>query len=63
MKSEIKINNELFNSEVNSKRIEKEQSYSSINPNEIKDIETIVALLEKLNKDIITNYELRITEK
>ena len=63
MKSEIKINNELFNSEVNSKRIEKEHSYSSINPNEIKDIETIVALLEKLNKEIITNYELRITEK
>jgi hypothetical protein len=50
MKSEIKINNELFNSEVNSKRIEKEQSYSSINPNEIKDIETIVDLLEKLNE-------------
>ena len=56
MKSEIKINNELFNSEVNSKRIEKEQSYSSINPNEIKDIETIVDLLEKLN-------ELRIEVK
>jgi hypothetical protein len=56
MKSEIKINNELFNSEVNTKRIEKEQSYSSINPNEIKDIETIVALLEKLN-------ELRIEVK
>ena len=50
MKSEIKINNELFNSEVNSKRIQKEQSYSSINPNEIKDIETIVDLLEKLNE-------------
>ena len=56
MKSEIKINNELFNSEVNSKRIEKEQSNSSINPNEIKDIETIVDLLEKLN-------ELRIEVK
>ena len=56
MKSEIKINNELFNSEVNSKRIQKEQSYSSINPNEIKDIETIVDLLEKLN-------ELRIEVK
>ena len=56
MKYEIKINNELFNSEVNSKRIEKEQSYSSINPNEIKDIETIVDLLEKLN-------ELRIEVK
>ena len=56
MKTEIKINNELFNSEAYSKRIEKEQSYSSINPNEIKDIESIVVLLEKLN-------ELRIESK
>jgi hypothetical protein len=56
MKSEIKINIELFNSEINSKRIEKEQNCSSINPNEIKDIETIVELLEKLN-------ELRIEVK
>jgi hypothetical protein len=51
MKSEIKINNELFNSKVNSKRIEKKQSYSSINPSEIKDIEKIVVLLEKLNEE------------
>lgn len=58
MKSEIKINNELFYSEFNSIRHEKEHSYSSINPNEIKDIETIVGLLEKLNekKLRITNY-------
>jgi hypothetical protein len=58
MKSDIKINNKLFNSEVNSKRIEKEQNYSSINPNEIKDIETIVNLLDKLNEE-----KLRITDK
>ena len=56
MKSEIKIHDELFISEFNLKQIEKGQSYSSINPNEIKDIETIVKLLEKLN-------ELRIESK
>jgi len=56
MKSGIKIHDELIISEFNSKRIEKEQSYSSINPNEIKDIESIVDLLDKLN-------ELRIESK
>lgn len=58
MKSGIKIHDELIISEINSKRIEKEQSYSSINPNEIKDIEKIVILLEKLNEEKlrITNY-------
>ena len=56
MKSEIKIHDELFISEFNLQQIEKEQFYSSINPNEIKDIETIVKLLEKLN-------ELRIESK
>ena len=56
MKSEIKIHDELIISEFNSKQIEKERSYSSINPNEIKDIESIVVLLEKLN-------ELRIESK
>ena len=56
MKSEIKIHNELIISEINSKRIEKKQPYSSINPNEIKDIESIIVLLEKLN-------ELRIEVK
>ena len=56
MKSEIKIHDELFISEFNLKQIEKEQFYSSINSNEIKDIESIVMLLEKLN-------ELRIESK
>jgi hypothetical protein len=51
MKSEIKIHDELIISEINSKHIEMEQSYYSINPNEIKDIETIVVLLEKLNEE------------
>ena len=51
MKSEIKIHDELIFSELYSKRIEKEQSYFSINPNEIKDIEKIVVLLEKLNEE------------
>ena len=58
MKSGIKIHDELIISEINSKRIEKEQSYSPINPNKIKDIEKIVILLEKLNEEKlrITNY-------
>ena len=56
MKSEIKIHDELIISEFNLKQIEKEQFYSSINSNEIKDIESIVMLLEKLN-------ELRIESK
>ncbi len=55
MKSEIKINNELFNSQINLTQLHKEQSYPSINQNEIKDIEAIVELLEKLNDKIITN--------
>jgi hypothetical protein len=50
MKSEIKINKDLFNSEMNSNHISKEKTSSSINSNEIKDIEKIVVLLEKLNK-------------
>jgi hypothetical protein len=56
MKSEIKIHDELIISEFNSIRHEKEHSNSSINSNEIKDIESIVMLLEKLN-------ELRIESK
>jgi len=50
MKSEIKINKDLFNSEMNSNHISKEKTSLSINSNEIKDIEKIVVLLEKLNK-------------
>ena len=50
MKSEIKINKDLFNSEMNSIRISKEQTSSSLNSNEIKDIEKIVLLLEKLKE-------------
>ena len=56
MKSEIKINKDLFNSEINSNHISKEKSSSSLNSNEIKEIEKIVVLLEKLNENIITNY-------
>ena len=51
MKSEIKIHDELFISEFNSIRHEKEHSNSSIKLNEIKDIESIVVLLEKLNEE------------
>lgn len=58
MKSEIKINKDLFNSEVNSNHTVKEKSFSSINSNEIKDIEKIVMLLEKLNEE-----KLRIIDK
>jgi len=50
MKSEIKINKDLFNSEMNSNHISKEKTSLSINSNEIKDIEKIVVLLEKFNK-------------
>jgi len=50
MKSEIKINDELYISEFNSIRLEKEQTSSSLNSNEIKDIAKIVLLLEKLNE-------------
>jgi len=57
MKSDIKINKDLFNSEVNSNHISKEKSSSSLNSDEIKEIEKIVVLLEKLNENIITNYE------
>ena len=60
MKSEIKIHDELFISEFNAIRHEKEHSNSSINSNEIEDIEKIVMLLEKLNEEKITNYELQI---
>jgi len=56
MKSEIKINKDLFSSEMNSNYITKEKNASFINLNEIKDIEKIVVLLEKLNEEIITNY-------
>ena len=56
MKSEIKINKDLFNSEVNSNNISKEKSSSSLNSQEIIEIEKIVVLLEKLNENIITNY-------
>ncbi len=56
MKSEIKINKDLFNSEINSNHISKEKSSSSLNSQEIKEIEKIVVLLEKLNENIITNY-------
>ena len=55
MKSEIKINKDLFNSEVNSNNISKEKSSSSLNSQEIIEIEKIVVLLEKLNENIITN--------
>ena len=51
MKSDIKINKDLFNSEMNSIRISKEQTSSSLNSNEIKDIEKIVLLLEKLKEE------------
>ena len=57
MKSDIKINKDLFNSEINSNHISKEKSSSSLNSDEIKEIEKIVVLLEKLNENIITNYE------
>lgn len=56
MKSDIKINKDLFNSEINSNHISKEKSSSSLNSQEIKEIEKIVVLLEKLNENIITNY-------
>ncbi len=56
MKSEIKINKDLFNSEINSNHFSKEKSSSSLHSNEIKEIEKIVVLLEKLNENIITNY-------
>ena len=51
MKSEIKLNKDLFNSEMNSIRISKEKSSSSLNSNEIKDIDKIVLLLEKLKEE------------
>jgi hypothetical protein len=51
MKSEIKINNEFLYLEINLTRLHKEQSCPSINQNEIKDIEAIVELLEKLNEE------------
>jgi hypothetical protein len=50
MKSEIKIHDELNISEFNSIRLEKEHTNTSINSNELKDIEMIVMLLEKLNE-------------
>ncbi len=55
MKSEIKINKDLFNSEVNSNHFSKEKTSLSLNSQEIKEIEKIVVLLEKLNENIITN--------
>ena len=51
MKSEIKIIDELYISEFNSIRLEKEQTNASINSHELKDIEKIVVLLEKLNEE------------
>jgi hypothetical protein len=51
MKSEIKIHDELIFSEFNAIQFEKEQSFTSINSNEIKAIESIVVLLEKLNEE------------
>ena len=51
MKSEIKINKDLYNSEMNSNHISKEKTSPSINLDEIKDIEKIVVLLEKLNEE------------
>ena len=56
MKSEIKINKDLFNSEVNSNHFSKEKTSLSLNSQEIKEIEKIVVLLEKLNENISTNY-------
>ncbi len=58
MKSEIKINKEFYDSNFQTPNNVKEYVESSLNINEKRDIESIILILEKLNKnqDEISEY-------
>ena len=51
MKFEIKINYEFYDSNFQSLNNVKEHVESSLNLNETRDIESIILILEKLNKN------------